>query len=120
MTTHLYIALFHILFVAPLFLFVGFFRSNTPHWVYLLLLVIGLIVLVYHTYKLIIRGLSSSYSWVNLIHVLFVGPLLIYVGYYKRETLRFAYELLVLGGFGALGYHLFSAVKELQVEDMKK
>jgi hypothetical protein len=42
-----------------------------------------------------------------------VAPLLIYIGYNKKETPRFAYELMLMGGFAAGGYHLFSVVKQL-------
>jgi hypothetical protein len=44
---------------------------------------------------------------VNLIHALWVGPLLLYIGIHKKETVRAAYELLLLTGFAALGYHLY-------------
>ncbi len=113
--THFWLAIIHLLFVVPLFLYVGFVRADTPHWLYLALLAIGIVVLVYHGFKLILRLKSrSSYSWVNAIHVLLVAPLLIYIGYHKKETPRFGYELLLMGGFAALGYHLFSVVKQLQ------
>lgn len=45
--------------------------------------------------------------WVNLIHFLWIGPLILYIGAYKKETPRPAYELLLLTTFGALGYHLY-------------
>jgi hypothetical protein len=78
-------------------------------------LAIGVIVLVYHGFKLIVRLKNrSGYSWVNAIHVLLVAPLLIYIGYNKKETPRSAYELLLMAGFAAGGYHLFSLVKHLQ------
>lgn len=112
--THFWLAIMHLLFVVPLFLYVGFKRAETPHWLYLSLLVIGLVVLVYHGFKLIVRlSTRSGYSWVNAIHVLLVAPLLIYIGYNKKETPRSSYELLLMTGFAAGGYHLFSLVKQL-------
>jgi hypothetical protein len=112
---HFWIAIIHLLFVVPLFLYVGFTRSETPRWLYLALLAIGVIVLVYHGFKLIVRLKNrSGYSWVNAIHVLLVAPLLMYIGYNKKETPRSAYELLLMAGFAAGGYHLFSIVKQLQ------
>ena len=84
---HFWIAIIHLLFVVPLFLYVGFTRSETPRWLYLALLAIGVIVLVYHGFKLIVRLKNrSGYSWVNAIHVLLVAPLLMYIGYNKRDT----------------------------------
>jgi hypothetical protein len=39
---------------------------------------------------------------------------LCYVGWYGRDTPRWAYEILLLLGFGAGGYHLFQLVKGLE------
>ncbi len=109
-----WLAIIHLIFVVPLFLYVGFKRAETPRWLYLALLTIGTIVLIYHGFKLIIRLKNrSGYSWVNAIHVLLVAPLLIYIGYNKKETPRSSYELLLMAGFAAGGYHLFSLVKQL-------
>ena len=111
---HFWLAIMHLLFVVPLFLYVGFTRASTPHWLYLALLAIGIVVLVYHGFKLIVRLKNrSGYSWVNAIHVLLIAPLLIFIGYHKKETPRSAYELLLMTGFAAGGYHLFSLVKQL-------
>lgn len=111
---HFWLAIIHLLFVVPLFLYVGFTRADTPRWLYLALLAIGVVVLVYHGFKLIVRLKNrSGYSWVNAIHVLLVAPLLIYIGYNKKETPRSAYELLLMAGFAAAGYHLFSIVKQM-------
>jgi hypothetical protein len=72
------------------------------------------VILVYHGFKLIVRLKNrSGYSWVNALHVITVAPLLLYIGYNKKETPRFAYELLLMLGFAAGGYHLFSLVKQL-------
>jgi hypothetical protein len=111
---HFWLSIIHLLVVVPLFLYVGLTRADTPRWLYLAMLTIGLVVLVYHGFKLIIRLKNrSGYSWVNALHVLTVAPLLIYIGYHKKETPRFAYELLLMAGFAAGGYHLFSLVKQL-------
>jgi hypothetical protein len=111
---HFWLAIIHLVVVVPLFLYVGFTRAETPRWIYLALLSIGIVILFYHGFKLLIRLKNrSGYSWVNALHVLTVAPLLIYLGYHKKETPRFAYELLLMLGFAAGGYHLFSLVKQL-------
>jgi len=116
MDSHFVLSIFHLLLVVPLFLFVGFQRASCSQWIYMALFAIGAVVLVYHAYKLVIRVLSQSgYAWVNAIHVLLVAPLLLYIGYHKKNTPRFAYELLLMLGFAAGGYHLFSLVKALDV-----
>ncbi len=109
-----WLAIAHLTVIVPLFLYIGFNRASTPSWVYLALFTIGVIILVYHGLKLIIRLKNrSGYSWVNALHVILVAPLLLYIGYHKKETPRFAYELILMLGFAAGGYHLFSLVKQL-------
>jgi hypothetical protein len=113
---HMLLAVFHILFVAPLFFYIAFVRSDMPIWFYNVLLVLGLGILLYHGWKFIVRYMAkSSGAWVNAIHVFLVAPLLIYIGYMKKDTPRAAYELSVMTGFGALGYHLYSLVTQLQI-----
>lgn len=108
------IALFHILLVVPLFLFVGAKRSDTPAELYQVLLVIGAFVLAYHLWRLSVKYRSGlSGQWVNLIHVLLIAPLLIYIGSNEKDTPRFAYELLLIAGFGAMGYHLVTLIQSL-------
>lgn len=43
----------HMLFVAPLLLFVGLKGPNTPQWLFHLLIVLALVVGGYHTYLFI-------------------------------------------------------------------
>ena len=113
-------ALFHIAFVTPLFLTVGFLRTGIPEWFYTILLILGATLFIYHGYKLMLRWkMHSNYAWVNAIHVAFIAARLIYIGYHKKETPRFAYELLLMLGFAALGYHTYSMVKLLNTEDTK-
>lgn len=121
MDSHIMLSLFHLVFVAPLFLGVGFIRSATPEWLYMGILVLGVAILLYHSYKLLLRiKIKSNYTWVNAIHILTVAPLLIYIGIKKRDTPRFAYELLVMLGFAATGYHLYSLVSQLQAHPEPK
>jgi ABC-type uncharacterized transport system YnjBCD permease subunit len=112
MDKHAVLSFFHLIFVVPLFLYIGFQRSSVPHWVYLTIFTIGAVIFVYHGFKLFLRIQSqSAYSWVNAIHVLLVAPLLMYIGYHQKETPRSAYELLLMAAFAAAGYHLFSLVR---------
>jgi hypothetical protein len=112
---HFWLAIIHLLFVVPLFLYVGFTRAETPRWLYLALFAIGAIILIYHGFKFVVRlSNRSSYTWVNALHILTVAPLLLYIGYHKKDTPRAAYELLLMLGFAATGYHLFSLVKQME------
>jgi len=51
---------------------------------------------------------GNSSLWINLIHVLMIVPLLMYIGYYGKETPRFAFETLLMLAFAGLGYHTYS------------
>lgn len=111
---HFILSFFHIAIVVTVFLFVGFKRSSTPQWIYNALLFIGCIIFVFHGYKAIIRlRVNSDYLWINMLHVLIIAPIIIFIGYHKTNTPRFAYELLLLLGFAALGYHMFSLINLL-------
>jgi len=110
------LAFFHILFVAPLFFVIAFFQDKMPDWAYTAILGLGIFVLIYQSYKYVLRlSQKSAYAWVNLFHMIIVAPLLLYIGYNRRETPRSAYEFCIMIGFAALGYHTYSAIKMLHV-----
>jgi hypothetical protein len=115
MDKHLLLALFHIVLVTPLFLYIGFQRAATPEWVYNLIFGLGLLLLVYHGAMAGIRLMTQAMgAWVNLIHAVLLAPLLLYIGYNGKNTQRPAYEMLLMVGFAALGYHLKSLIVATQ------
>jgi hypothetical protein len=111
MNIHLILSLFHIICVVPLFLYVGFQRAATPEWLYNVLYGLGLLLLVFHGYKAIVRVYAkSSAAWINLFHAFLIAPLLLWIGYEGKKTGRPYYELVLIAGFGALGYHIKNIV----------
>ena len=111
MDIHLLLAVFHIFFVVPLFLYIGLQRAATPEWLYNILFGLGVLLFVYQGSKAVMRYMTgSSALWINVFHVLIVAPLLLWIGYYGKKTERPAYELLLITAFGALGYHLKSLI----------
>lgn len=114
MDTHLLLSLFHIFGVVPFFLYIALSRASTSYTVYKIAFVVGLVITLYHGYKSFLKWKAGSQSlWVNLLHVLFVGPLLIYIGLNEQQTPRAAYELLAIAGFGAGGYHIYNLIQML-------
>ena len=112
MDGHLILSLFHLLAVVPFFLYVGIQRAAMADQVYTSLWILGAIITVYHGYKALIKYKNASPSlWVNLIHMLVVGPLLIFIGAKGKDTPRYAYELLLMVAFAAGGYHLYSLIQ---------
>jgi hypothetical protein len=97
--------LFHILIVGSLFLYVGIERTNIPSFMFPLLLGLGVIVILYHMFKVYTYMKQGRGYWVNLIHILLVGPLLVYIGYNREKTARLYFELLLMLGFASIGYH---------------
>lgn len=115
MNHHIVLSLFHIFVVVPMLLYVAFVRGQMPPWVFPALLGLGGVILIYHMYRLIVKWKAASQSvWVNVIHVLFVAPLLLFIGTQAYDTPRWAYELLVMQAFAALGYHMYSLIISLQ------
>jgi hypothetical protein len=97
--------------IVPFFLWIGFNRAATPEWMYSVLFGTGIIILLYHGYKLISRLIAASpIIWVSLIHVFLIAPLILWIGYYGKRTERPAYEMLLIAAFGALGYHLYKLI----------
>lgn len=114
MDSHIVLSLFHILAVVPFFLYVGFQRSASPDTIYTVLLTLGVIITLYHGYKSWLRySTASPYLYVNLIHFLLLGPLLIFMGVKGKDTPRWAYEVLLMFAFAAGGYHLYSLVQQM-------
>lgn len=106
--------IFHVLVVFPLLFYVAFFRGLVPLWVYHGLTILGLVIIVYHLYKAFVRWKSHSpFLWVNIMHILFVGPLLVYIGKNDYTTPKWAFEVLALAAFAALGYNLYQIVLDV-------
>jgi hypothetical protein len=108
MDTHTIINVLHILIIVPFFLYIGITKTDLPEKLFTVLMGIGGVITLYHAYKLVVRmQQKSGFAWVNAVHVLFVGPLLFYIGYRGKDTPRSAFEILLLFAFAAGGYHLY-------------
>jgi len=119
MTDHIQLSAFHVFVVAPFFLYVAFVRGQLMPWVFTVLQVLGIIVLLFHAYRIMTRWKAQSLTvWVNILHVVAVAPILLYIGCMGYDTPRWAYELLAMLGFAALGYHIYQIV--LSVQKMHK
>jgi hypothetical protein len=114
MNTHIVLSLFHIFFVVPFFLYIGLQRSAAPTEIFTTLLVLGIVITLYHGYKAYVRIVNSSpYAYINLIHALLIGPLLIVIGLKGKNTETPYYELLLMLTFAAGGYHLYSLIQQM-------
>ena len=85
--------------------YVGIVKSNMPNFMYSVLLVLGIIIILYHCFKVYKKLKQGINPWINYIHIFIVGPLLLYIGLNREKTQRFYYEILLMLGFAAIGYH---------------
>lgn len=93
--------LFHVLVIGALFLYVGILQTDLPKFMFPLLLGLGAIVITYHIYK----ASTKKNAWVNYIHILLVGPLLMWIGWNGVDTPRMFFEMLLMLAFAVIGYH---------------
>lgn len=100
------LSIVHLLFIAPPLLYVGLMRSATPLWAFQVLLFAGLFIMLYH----ISRFLQSG-SYINIIHVLIIAPVLIAIGWKARNTPRSLYEILLMITFALIGWHTLNLVR---------
>ena len=105
MDNHKLVHLFHIIIVGGLFLYVGINREKISSGLFNVLFYLGIFIVLYHLYKAYGYLKDSKGIWVNLIHIFIVGPLLVYIGYNGDKTTRKFFEILLMLGFAAIGYH---------------
>jgi len=102
-----FVYLAHILAFSVLLGYIGIWQTAMPKVLYPIILTTGVVVLLYHIYK----SLLVKNAWVNYIHILFIAPLLIYIGYSKDKTPIWAFEISLMLAFAALGYHSYYFIK---------
>jgi hypothetical protein len=95
------ISIFHILFVVPLLFYIGKKGNNLTLNEKRLISVLGVFIILYHSYKTYLRG--ASRGWINIFHVLVVGGLLLGVWLFGYKWI---YSIILMLGFAALGYHI--------------
>lgn len=101
----IFVHLFHILIVGGLFLYVGITKLDIPKFMYSVLVTIGIIIILYHGFKIYKKLSVGMNPWVNYIHLFIVGPLLLYIGLNREKTERRYFEILLMLGFASIGYH---------------
>ncbi len=98
------VGLLHVTIISAFLFYVGLRRNKLAPALFPVVLSVGAVVILYHSYKMVVKGMLS---WINLIHVVLVGPLLVYIGYMRETTPRKYFELCLMLAFAAFGYHTF-------------
>ena len=104
--------LFHVFGLGPLFLYVGIYRDTVPDQIFQLLGAMGFLVLGYHAFRAYTLLKENKSAWVNWIHILLIAPLLLLLGYLKKDASRRYFEMMLIIGFAAIGYHGFYLIRE--------
>jgi len=103
MDKEFFVHLFHIIIVSGLFYYIGTKQKELPKQIYPVLLGLGIIIIIYHIYK----SLYKTDAWINYIHILIIGPLLVYIGFHKEKTPSKIFEIILMLAFASFGYHLY-------------
>ena len=104
--------LFHLLIV-PLIIYFILFKSTKL--IYTLSKILGIIVILYHIYKFIQSYKLGFISYVNLIHILIIGPLLLLVGILEKNTPLVINDFLLILIFGSIVVFLNKILKIINV-----
>ena len=91
----------HLLILGPLLIAIGLgYLSAWPYVVAGL----GIFIVLYHAWKTYAKLAAGKNPWVNLIHLLVVGPFLIAEGTLNNPP-RYIKEIIFMLGIAAVGYH---------------
>jgi len=105
---HNFIYLFHILFVGPLFLYVGIKNIQTNKYLFTFIEYLGIIVILYHSFKAYKKIMDNKSAWINYFHIFLIGPLLFIIGYNKQETSNKFFQLLIMAAMATIGYNIYN------------
>ena len=95
------IFLTHVILVGPLLTYVGYMKTKSHANVFMALLVVASIVGLYHLYRLVMQyNKSKVISYVNLLHILVIVPLLVYVARNEGNVVYPVMDLLFVLGVG--------------------
>jgi hypothetical protein len=108
--------LFHVFGLGPLFLYVGLFRDTVPDTIFKVLGALGFLVLGYHSFRAYMLLKDGKSAWVNWIHIFLIAPLLLLLGYLKKDASRRYFEMMLIIGFAAIGYHGLYLVRDSMFE----
>jgi hypothetical protein len=110
----IFLDLFYMIIISPFLIYIGIQRAGSPEWLFHCLIALASLIALYHLYFAYINfKKGSSTLWVNLFHLLIVAPVLFWIGYNGKTAGRYPYEIILLLGFGILGFHIYSLTLQL-------
>ena len=109
MSEMFWVHLVHILVFSSLLFYVGSVGKNLPDFMFPLLMILAIGVLGYHIYK---SWKVPNFAWVNYIHIFLIAPIFFIIGYYGKSVSSLYFELCIMLGFAAFGYHFYYLWKD--------
>lgn len=97
------VSLFHIFIVGPALIYAGRSYGLMPDWTFMVLLLSGAIIFLYHGMK--VYKLGFEIGWIYALHAILYAPLMMYIGYRKTSAFMGAYTTMIMLGFAAIGFH---------------
>lgn len=88
---------------------------TVPDYIYKTLFVFGILVLIYHLYKMYNKYIGGINPWINWIHIILVAPLLLIIGYYGKNTTHKYFDMLFMLGIAATGYHSLQLIRSIML-----
>jgi hypothetical protein len=101
-----FVNLTHILVFSTLLAYIGILQTKMPAFMYPIILGLGGFIILYHIYK----ALFKQDAWVNYIHIFLVGPVMVYIGLYKKATPIKIFEIVLMLAFASFGYHAYQFI----------
>lgn len=107
------INLLHALLLGPALIYVGLMPDAVNEKIYTAMLVGGIVIMAYHAWRAYNKLKEDQSAWVNWIHIFLVAPLFIIIGYLKKDASRRYFEMLLMMGIAATGYHGIYLIRDM-------
>lgn len=110
------INLFHILVVAPILLYLGYYKNKSNNIIYYLLGAISLIIptMIFKTKNLLILNYRNL---IRITHLLLWLPLFVYISLYKNLIPIGLYPIITLLGISVLTVHTYLFMKNNKINE---
>ena len=105
----------HTFLFGPAMIYIGLQPDSIPDSVFHVIFFTGVVVLTYHLYRAYFKLKEKQSAWVNWIHVFLVAPILLIIGYMKKDASRRYFEMMLMLGIAATGYHAVYLIREMML-----
>ncbi len=106
------ISLIHVFLIVPFLLYCVSKGNSMSVYLKYALQIFGAYVILFHGYRILTNSFTFSViRIINWIHLVIIGPLLIYIGYTAPNVGAKYYDSLAILAYAALIYHGYYLVK---------